>query len=68
MERKEYAFCSNGSEKLNGTIQYQGWFAEEDMITFAHGLVVGLKVYCKTADVRVYEVVDGTWHLVRIQE
>lgn len=54
--RKLYGFYSDGSKKLNGTLLYSGWFTEEDMQKCAIGMVIGLKAYCSTAKVYVYEV------------
>ena len=47
---------------------YQGWLSESDMVTMAQGIVIGLRQYCKSASVTVYEEINDTWHLVMVQE
>ena len=68
MERKHYSFEGCGSPKIQGVTIYQGWLSENDMVTMAQGIVVGLRQYCKGATVIVYEEINGTWHLSRVQE
>ena len=68
MERKHYSFDGCGSPKIQGVNIYQGWMTENDMITMAQGIVVGLRQYCKDATVIVYEEINNTWHLARVQE
>ena len=67
MERKHYLFEGCGGLKILGVTIYQGWFFESDMVTMAQGIVVGLRQYCKSATVAVYEEINDTWHLVRVQ-
>ena len=68
MERKHYSFVGCGSPKIQGVTIYQGWLSESDMVTMAQGIVVGLRQYCKGATVRVFEEINDTGHLVRVQE
>ena len=68
MERKHYSFVGCGSPKIQGVTIYQGWFSESDMVTMAQGIVIGLRQYCKSASIKVYEEIEGDWHLVREQE
>lgn len=68
MKRKHYSFEGWGSLKIYGATIYQGWFSERDMVTMAQGIVIGLRQYCKTAFVNVYEEIEGDWHLVRVQK
>ena len=68
MKRKHYSFVGYGSTKILGKTLYQGWFSESDMVTMAQGIVTGLRQYCKTAFVNVYEEIEGDWHLVRVQK
>ena len=68
MERKHYSFEGCGSPKFQGVNIYQGWMTENDMITMAQGIVVGLRQYCKGAIVVVYEEMKDNWHLARVQE
>ena len=68
MERKHYSFEGCGSQKIQGVTIYQGWYSESDMVIMAQGIVIGLRRYCKGATVRVYEEINDTWHLVRVQE
>ena len=68
MERKHYSFKGCGSTKILGKTLYQGWFSESDMVTMAQGIVIGLRQYCKSASVIVYEEINDTWHLARVQE
>ena len=68
MERKHYSFEGCGSQKIQGITIYRGWFSESDMVTMAQGIVRGLRQYCKGATVWVYEEINDTWHLVRVQE
>ena len=67
MGRKHYSFEGYGSTKILSKTLYQGWFSERDMIIMAQGIVVGLRQYCKSATVAVYEEINDTWHLVRVQ-
>lgn len=67
MERKHYSFEGCGGLKILGVTIYQGWLSESDMITMAQGIVIGLRQYCKSATVAVYEEINDTWHLVRVQ-
>ena len=68
MERKHYSFEGCGASKIQGITIYQGWYSESDMVTMAQGIVIGLRQYCKGATVIVYEEINGTWHLSRVQE
>lgn len=68
MERKHYSFVGCGSPKIQGVTIYQGWLSEGDMVTMAQGIVIGLRQYCKGATVRVFEEINDTGHLVRVQE
>ena len=68
MERKHYSFEGCGSPKIQGVNIYQGWMTENDMITMAQGIVVGLRQYCKSASIKVYEEIGQNWHLVREQK
>ena len=68
MERKHYAFVGCGSAKIQGVTIYEGWLSENDMVTMAQGIVIGLRQYCKGASVWVYEEINNTGHLVRVQE
>ena len=68
MERKHYSFEGYGSTRILGKTLYQGWFSKSDMIIMAQGIVVGLRQYCKSAFVNVYEEIEGDWHLVRVQK
>lgn len=68
MERKHYSFEGCGSLKIYGATIYQGWYSESDMITVAQGIVIGLRQYCKSAFIQVYEEIEGDWHLVRVQK
>ena len=68
MERKHYSFEGCGSPKIQDETIYQGWLSESDMVTMAQGIVIGLRQYCKGATVIVYEEINGTWHLSRVQE
>ena len=68
MKRKHYSFEGYGSTRILGKTLYQGWFSESDMVTMAQGIVIGLRQYCKTAFVNVYEEIEGDWHLVRVQK
>ena len=68
MERKHYSFEGCGSPKIQGVTIYQGWLSESDMVTMAQGIVTGLRQYCKGASVWVYEEINNTGHLVRVQE
>ena len=68
MERKHYSFEGCGSQKIQGVTIYQGWYSESDMVKIAIGIVIGLRQYRKGATVRVYEEINDTWHLVRVQE
>ena len=68
MERKHYSFEGCGSPKIQGVTIYEGWFTESNMKTMAQGIVVGLRKYCKDATVIVYEEINNTWHLARVQE
>ena len=68
MGRKHYSFEGYGSTKILSKTLYQGWFSKRDMIIMAQGIVVGLRQYCKTAFVNVYEEIEGDWHLVRVQK
>ena len=68
MERKHYSFEGYGSTRILGKTLYQGWFSESDMVTMAQGIVIGLRQYCKSAFVNVYEEIEGDWHLVRVQK
>lgn len=68
MERKHYSFEGYGSTRILGKTLYQGWFSESDMVTMAIGIVIGLRQYCKSAFVNVYEEIEGDWHLVRVQK
>ena len=67
MERKHYSFEGCGSPKIQGVTIYQGWYSESDMVIMAIGIVIGLRQYCKSATVAVYEEINDTWHLVRVQ-
>ena len=68
MEKKHYSFEGCGSPKIQGVTIYQGWLSESDMVTMAQGIVIGLRQYCKGATVRVFEEINDTGHLVRVQE
>ena len=68
MERKHYSFEGCGSPKIQSVTIYEGWFTESNMITMAQVIVVGLRQYCKDATVIVYEEINNTWHLARVQE
>ena len=68
MERKHYSFAGCGSPKIQGVTIYQGWLSENDMVTMAQGIVVGLRQYCKGASIKVYEEIGQNLHLVRVQE
>ena len=68
MERKHYSFEGCGSPKIQGVNIYQGWMTENDMITMAQGIVVGLRQYCRNAIVVVYEEMKDNRHLARVQE
>ena len=68
MGRKHYSFEGYGSTRILGKTLYQGWFSESDMVTMAQGIVIGLRQYCKSAFVNVYEEIEGDWHLVRVQK
>ena len=68
MERKHYSFEGRGGLKILGVTIYEGWFTESNMVTMAQGIVTGLRQYCKGATVIVYEEINGTWHLSRVQE
>ena len=68
MERKHYSFEGRGGLKIQGVTIYEGWFTESNMVTMAQGIVTGLRQYCKGATVIVYEEINDTWHLVRVQE
>lgn len=68
MERKHYSFVGYGGLKILGVTIYQGWLSESDMVTMAQGIVIGLRQYCKSASIKVYEEIEGDWHLVREQE
>ena len=68
MERKHYSFEGCGSPKIQGVTIYEGWFTESNMVTMAQGIVIGLRQYCKSASIKVYEEIDQNWHLVRVQE
>ena len=68
MERKHYSFVGCGSPKIQGVCIYRGWLSESDMVTMAQGIVTGLRQYCKGATVWVYEEINGTGHLARVQE
>ena len=68
MERKHYSFEGCGSLKIYGATIYQGWYSESDMVIIAIGIVIGLRQYCKSAFVNVYEEIEGDWHLVRVQK
>ena len=68
MARKHYSFEGCGSPKIQGVTIYEGWFYESDMVTMAQGIVVGLRQYCKSASIKVYEEIGQNWHLVRVQE
>ena len=68
MERKHYSFVGCGSPKIQGVTIYQGWLSESDMVTMAQGIVIGLRQYCKGATVWVYEEINDTGHLVRVQK
>ena len=67
MERKYYTFEGCGSPGIQGVTIYQGWLSESDMVTMAQGIVIGLRQYCKSASVTVYEEINDTWHWVRVQ-
>ena len=68
MERKHYSFEGCGGLKILGVTIYQGWLSESDMVTMAQGIVIGLRKYCKSASIKVYEEIEQNWHLVRVQE
>ena len=68
MKRKHYSFEGCGSPKIQGVTIYEGWFTESNMVTMAQGIVTGLRQYCKGAIVTVYEEINDTWHLARVQE
>ena len=68
MERKHYSFKGCGGLKILGVTIYQGWYSESDMITVAQGIVIGLRQYCKSAFIQVYEEIEGDWYLVRVQK
>ena len=68
MEKKHYSFEGCGGLKILGVTIYQGWLSESDMVTMAQGIVVGLRQYCKSASVKVYEEIEQNWHLVMVQE
>ena len=68
MERKHYSFEGCGSPKIQGVTIYEGWFTESNMKTMAQGIVIGLRQYCKSASIKVYEEIEQNWHLVRVQE
>ena len=68
MERKHYSFEGCGSPKIQGRTIYQGWYSESDMVKIAIGIVIGLRQYWKGASIKVYEEIEGEWHLVRVQE
>lgn len=68
MERKHYSFEGCGGLKIYGATIYQGWFSESDMITVAQSIVIGLRQYCKSAFIKVYEEQGEEWHLVRVQK
>ena len=68
MERKHYSFEGCGGLKIYGVTIYQGWFTESDMVTMAQGIVTGLRQYCESAFIQVYEEIEGDWHLVRVQK
>ena len=68
MERKHYSFEGCGSTKIQGVTIYQGWLSESDMVTMAQGIVIGLRQYCKSASIKVYEEIEQNWHLVRVQK
>ena len=68
MERKHYLFEECGGLKILGVTIYQGWYSESDMVTMAQGIVIGLRQYCKSASIKVYEEIEQNWHLVRVQE
>ena len=68
MERKHYSLEGCGGLKILGVTIYQGWLSERAVVTTAQGLVIGLRQYCKSASVTVYEEINDTWHLVRVQE
>ena len=68
MERKHYSFEGRGGLKILGVTIYQGWLSESEMVTMAQCSVFALHQYCKSATVAVYEEINDTWHLVRVQE
>ena len=68
MERKHYSFEGCGDLKILGVTIYQGWLSESGMVAMAQGIVIGLRKYCKSASVIVYEEINDTWHLARVQE
>ena len=68
MKKKHYSFVGYGSLKIYDATIYQGWYSESDMITVAQGIVIGLRQYCKSAFIQVYEEIEGEWHLVRVQK
>ena len=68
MERKHYSFEGCGGLKILGVTIYKGWLSESDMVTMAQGIVIGLRQYCKSAFIQVYEEIEGDWYLVRVQE
>ena len=68
MKKKHYLFEGYGGLKILGVTICQGWLSESDMVTMAQGIVVGLRQYCKDATVIVYEEINNTWHLARVQE
>ena len=68
MERKHYSFEGCGGLKILGVTIYEGWFTESNMVTMAQGIVTGLRQYCKSASIKVYEEQGEEWHLVRVQE
>ena len=68
MERKHYSFEGCGSPKIQGVTIYEGWFYENNMVTMAQGIVIGLRQYCKGASIKVYEEEGENWHLVRVQK
>ena len=68
MERKHYSFEGCGSPKIQGVTIYEGWLTENNMVTMAQGIVIGLRQYCKGASIKVYEEIGENWQLVRVQE
>ena len=68
MERKKFQFFSCNSYNEKSKMIYEGWYTESDMEILSIGLAIGLRQHHKGAFVRVYEEIDGTSHLIRVQK